>query len=377
MCLSKKNKFRVGLDVDDVLLPCIGLAIECANRDHQFNPPLTIDEVTSWSPCGKRMDAIFEYFGKEEFYKAQTPFEGAKKFIKKLSERAEIFIVTAISPEFMGIRANQIKKFFPEVPAQNYIPAYRKDVVDLDFLLDDGAHNILASNVKYPVLFRRPWNSHLTGTLAVNSYDEFLNLLDCIKESYTDNNFSFSRPSVIALVGPSGSGKTAIADKLLEHEKFEKPVSATTRAKREGEADNAYHFISNEEFEQMKKSQLFAETTVYAGHSYGSELSSINQILKSGNHCVIPIDISGAMALKMQYRTCVIYIKRDKPELLDVLAQRLIDGKISKEDMIHKIVSMSDEKKNEEVCDYTLKNSGSIEDAVQQILDTMKIKERA
>ena len=59
----------------------------------------------------------------------------------------------------------------------------------------------------------------------------------------------------------------------------------------------------------MRKDMRFAETTVYAGNKYGTELSGINQVLKEGKHCVMAIDISGAMALKMQYRTVIMYIK--------------------------------------------------------------------
>ena len=124
----------------------------------------------------------------------------------------------------------------------------------------------------------------------------------------------------------------------------------------------------------MKKEQKFAETTVYAGCCYGAELSSINNILKSGKHCIIPIDISGAMALKMQYRTCVIYVKRERPELIDALIQRMIDGKMTKDDTVQRIVSLSDEKRNEEVCDYILVNNGTIEAAAQKIFGTMKLK---
>lgn len=374
MNLRKNFRFRVGCDVDDVLLPCMELAIEWANKEYNFNPPITLEELKTWTPSGGRTDVIFKYFNKREFFEAQQPFEGARGFIKKLSEKAEVFIVTAMAPSFMGIRAEQIRQFFPEISEKNIIPAYRKDIVDLDFLLDDGAHNILASNVKYPVLFRKPWNAHMTGILSVNSYDEFLNLLECIKKSYLDNSILLDQPSVIALVGPSGSGKTVITEKVLEHESFEKPISATTRRPRAGESKEAYHFVSDEAFIQMKKEERFAETTVYAGYHYGAELSSINHILKSGKHCIIPIDISGAMALKMQYRTCVVYVKRERPELIDALIQRMLDGKMTKDDTIQRIVSLSDEKRNEEVCDYILVNNGTIEEAAQKILSTMKLK---
>ena len=357
-----------------MLLPCIALGLEWANKDYKFEPPLDINEVISWSPCGNRTDVIIDYFKREDFYKAQTPLPGAKEFVKKLSKVAEIFIVTAISPEYMGIRVQQIRKFFPEIPEKNIIPAYRKDVVDLDFLFDDGAHNIVASNVAYPVLFRRPWNAHMTGVLAANSYDEFLNLLECIKETYTDNTMNFSRPTVVALVGPSASGKSAIAQKMLEHDKFEKPISATTRKPRLGDEENAYHFIDKDEFLKMKNAGAFAETTVYAGEYYGTELSSINQVLKNGKHCVIPIDISGAMALRMQYRTCIVYIKRNRPELVKELVNRAMTGVSSIDDVIQRIVSLDDEKKSEELSDYVLVNDGTLEDAVQDIFKTMRIK---
>lgn len=372
--LSKNFRFKVGLDVDDVLLPCSMLAIEWANRDYKLNPPLTLQEIKSWNPTGGRTDIIYQYFHNEEFFKSQRPLEGAVEFVKKLSKKAEVFFVTAVDPLYMGIRAEQLQKYFPDVPAKNYIPAYRKDIVDLDFLLDDGAHNIISSNVKYPVLFRRPWNAGMTGLLSVNTYDEFLNLVDCIKESYLDSDISFRKPTVVALVGPSGSGKTAIANELLKNDRFMKPDSATTRKPRAGEESNSYHFVSNEEFEKMKSDQMFAETTVYAGESYGSELASINSILKNGKHCVIPIDISGAMALKMQYRTCIIYIKREKPDLIMALTKRVQEKKMSEDEMVRRIVSLEDEKRNKELCDYVLVNDGTIPDAAQRIFDTMRIK---
>ena len=76
----------------------------------------------------------------------------------------------------------------------------------------------------------------------------------------------------------------------------------------------------------------------------------------------------------MQYRTCVVYVKRERPELIDALIQRMLDGKMTKDDTIQRIVSLSDEKRNEEVCDYILVNNGTIEEAAQKILSTMKLK---
>ncbi|RHB42222.1 hypothetical protein DW886_17030 [Enterocloster aldenensis] len=368
----KNYRYSAAIDVDDVLLPCVSLACEIANEKKLFNPPLDVNEVKAWKLSGTRAEPLLGFFKDPEFYKLQKPYPGAQKFIKELSKKVEIFIVTAIEPESINIRINQIKKYFPQINPKNIIPAYRKDVIDVDFTLDDGAHNVLASTAKYPVLFRRPWNEHITGVLAINNYNEFLNVVDCVKESYSENTISFRKPTVVALVGPSGSGKTTLLNELLQYEKIDRPMSATTRVPRDG--NDYYHFVSDTEFENMKADQRFAETTVYAGEKYGTELASINDVLMNGKHCVMAIDISGAIALKMQYQTVIMYVKRDRKKLIDVMLQRLMDGNTTKEDIVNRIVSLDDEKKNEELCDYIIDNNGNVSDAVSEICSILKIK---
>lgn len=368
----KNYRYSAAIDVDDVLMPCVALACEIANEKGTFHPPVELNEIKAWNLAGTRAEPLLSYFKDPEFYKKQRPYPGAQEFVRKLSKKVEIFIVTAIDPESMIIRINQIKKYFPQIAPKNIIPAYRKDVINVDFTLDDGAHNVLASNAKYPVLFRRPWNAYITGVLAINNYEEFLNVIDCVKESYAESSLSFRKPTVVAVVGPSGSGKTTLVNSLLAYEKIGRPISATTREPRDG--DDFYHFVTDAEFEDMKSDRRFAETTVYAGRKYGTELAGINGVLKNGQHCVIAIDISGAMALKMQYQTVIIYIKRDRKALIDVMLQRLIDGKTTKEDIINRIVSLDDEKKNEELCDYIIDNNAKVEDAVAEICSILKIK---
>lgn len=372
--MRRVHKFTVMLDADDVLLSCIGQAIEWANRDYAFNPPLAIEEVTQWDPSGKRTDVIFQYFKREDFFEAQQPLQGAQEFVRKLSKIAEVFLVTAIPAEFTGIRFKQLKRFFKEIPEKNFIPAYRKDVVQADFLLDDGAHNILASNATYPVLLRRPWNQHMTGILAVNNYDEFINLFDVICDSYSSRTPSFRSPTILALVGPSASGKTAIADELVMNQKIEKPRSVTTREPRQGESPEAYHFTSDEEFEMMKRKGELAEFSSYANAQYGSEIASINEILRAGKHCVIPIDISGAMALKMQYRTVIIYVKRNKEDIYMSMVKRMKDGNTTDKDYVKRMLAIDAEKKNEQLCDYIVDNDDTVESAADSILEVLRLK---
>ena len=180
-----KRKFRLStaLDIDDVLMECTAYAVKLANEKYKFDPPLSIHEIKQWGKQGTRSDVIHEFFKDPDFYRTQPVMQGAKEFVKKLSTMTEVFVSTAIPPEFMGIRAKRIMEEFPEIPADHIYMGARKDKISVDILFDDGMHNVLRSNAQYPILRRSPWNQAATGVLAVNTYDEFLKMVEVIADS--------------------------------------------------------------------------------------------------------------------------------------------------------------------------------------------------
>lgn len=75
---------------------------------------------------------------------------------------------------------------------------------------------------------------------------------------------------MIILVGESASGKSSIEKHLVDNYGYNKIVSYTTRAPREGEVDGVdYHFISVEQFYKLKGEMFFAETAMYNNWHYG------------------------------------------------------------------------------------------------------------
>lgn len=352
--MSRRFRMSTALDVDDLLMECVPYAIKLANEKYKFDPPLTIYEVDRWGKLGTRADVIFEFFNDPEFFKNQPVMEGAKEFVKKLSTMTEVFITTAVAPQFMTIRAQRILEEFPEIPAEHIYMGSRKDKINVDILFDDGMHNVFKSNAAYPILLRKPWNQSATGMLAVNNYDEFLKLLEVITSSYSDVEGSLKDARIVALVGPSGSGKTKVAKRLLEkNERFEKLISYTTKDQTALKENNWYHYVDKKTFFQMMEQGTFFESTMYAGHGFGSKKQDVDAILARGKIVLAAVDICGAMSLKTNYKDVVtIYIKRDKKQLL----QTILEKNCSNEDKVNRIISIDDEKRNEEVCDYVIEN---------------------
>ena len=372
--MSRKYRLSTALDVDDLLMECTAYAIRLANEKYGFDPPMTIYEKDRWGKVGTRADAIYPYFSDGEFYRTQPVYKGAKEFVRRLSQMTEVYICTAVPPEFMGIRAQRILEEFPEIPADHIYMGFKKDKIHTDILFDDAMHNILNSGAKYPILMRRPWNREATGMLAVNNYDEFLKLVEVIAESYSvqAQTHEQEQPSIAVLVGPSGSGKSKIATRFLaKNSDFEKLVSYTTKDPTAVEENNWYNYVSLDTFHSMCDSGELLQSTMYAGHGYGSRKGDVEQILARGKRVLTTMDICGAMSLKTYFKNVVtIYIKRDKKKLMASILKK----NSSVEDKVNRLMAIDYEQQNAELCDYVVEFD-NYDDAVRQLNGILNTEE--
>ena len=362
----KKYRLKIGLDVDDTIYKCNSYALSILKEQYGDLPELDINRIKSWGKQNTLADERLSLFTDPEFVRQQPLIEGAKAFVHKLSQIADVFFITAVPPACMSARAMRLSEDFPEIPETNIIIGTRKDVINLDILLDDGAHNISTSQATYPVLLRQPWNAHLTGLLAVNSYRDFLQLVNIIRKSFSEKGPDLSAGGVICLVGPSGSGKSELAQSFVKDPRFVKPITTTTRPKKPDESDNAYRFVSEEQFMKDKKENKFFETTVYSHYYFGTTLSDIDTIVQQTKIAVIPIDICGALTMKSQYhhQTLLVYTDKQKESLI----RNIISRPIQDEDKIRRILSLDYEMKNSELCDIIVDCEEDMETCKSAIL---------
>lgn len=367
----RKYRLRIGLDVDDVLYECNSYALGLLKEKYGDSPLLNINHIRTWGLLGDISDERIKYFASPEFVKNQPITAGAQKFVRELCKIADVFFVTAVPPQCMSARAERLAQDFPEVPPGNIIIGTRKDVVSLDILLDDAAHNVSSSQASYPVLMRRPWNVDLSGLLSVNSYSDFLHLAKMIGNSFVEKAPDLSHGGVMCLVGPSGTGKTEIAKALTKDPRFVKPLTTTTRPKADNEPDDAYRFVSDEQFIAEKDADKFIETTVYSTYYFGTSESQIAPIVESGKIAVIPIDICGALTLKNLYRSraVLIFTYRERKDIL----MNILTRPITDEDKVHRLMSLDFELRNVEMCDFAVSFDNGVDACVDTIYEKLHI----
>ncbi|SEA90168.1 guanylate kinase [Pseudobutyrivibrio sp. ACV-2] len=347
------KNFSFEIDFDDVLAPFCGIAVDIANEE---NPGLnaTINDIKSWGNGeeGSKQSIIAQYYDDERILRKQKISDEARNFIYRLMDIGDVYINTAVSPKYAGLRYEQIADQLPEFPLENVILTFSKQTVKVDFQLDDGGHNILKSQAKYPILMRRPWNSHLSGVLAVNDYSEFFLLVDQIIHA-SSKKIKPTVPSVLALIGPSGCNKNAIADRLAE-DGFAKRIHSVTT----GMPSDNHDKVTEKEFSSLK----FISHTVYAGNRYGIPKDAIEEALASGLNAVIPTDITGAIAMKKEYPVLLIFCKASHEYMID----KILDKGLDNEAIKYRWLSMEKELLNKELCDVIV-NSERINDAVELI----------
>ena len=369
----RKYRLRVGLDVDDVLYECNSYALQILSERYPDEEPMSINEIKGWGEFGRHPKERIALFSDPEFVRTQPIVQGAQRFVSELSKFADVFFVTAVPVVCMSARGERLLQDFPEIPAQNIIIGTRKDVMSLDILLDDGAHNISSSKATYPVLMRKPWNMDMTGILAVNSYSDFLQLCKMIRNSFNEKINDVSSGGVICLVGPSGSLKNEIANELSKnYKKYEKPVTSTTRPRRGNESDNAYRFISEDQFVEEKDAGKYIESTVYSRYHFGTSIEEIEPITARGNYAIIPIDVCGALTIKNQFRknSLLVFVNRDKKAVVKDIVELDIDA----DDKVRRIMSLDFEYRNAEVCDIELKVGDDAKEAAKTLAQMIETK---
>ena len=135
------------------------------------------------------------------------------------------------------------------------------------------------------------------------------------------------RGLMFILSSPSGAGKTTISRMLLQRDpEIKLSVSATTRPMREVEVDGKdYHFVSQEQFDQMVENGEFLEWATVFGNSYGTPKAQVKAGLREGQDYLFDIDWQGTQQLYQKMEVDVVRVFILPPSLEEL--QRRLNGR--------------------------------------------------
>jgi guanylate kinase len=111
-----------------------------------------------------------------------------------------------------------------------------------------------------------------------------------------DKRMTFPNPMLVVVSGPSGVGKSTIVAELARRRPQVVPiVTATTRARREDEIDGVhYHFLTDEEFQDLMARNGLLEHANNHGFWYGTPVDQVRGILAAGRDAILTISPEGA-----------------------------------------------------------------------------------
>ena len=129
---------------------------------------------------------------------------------------------------------------------------------------------------------------------------------------------------ILILSSPSGAGKTTLTRMLLQDKALDLSlsISVTTRTRRSSEADGIhYHFVSNERFESMRRSDELLESATVHGHGYGTPRAPVAATLAQGRDMLFDIDWQGASQVKRAMGEDVVSIFILPPSMAELRAR--------------------------------------------------------
>lgn len=135
---------------------------------------------------------------------------------------------------------------------------------------------------------------------------------------------------LILVAAPSGAGKSSFVNRITQEEpRLVDVITYTTRPMRKGESqDNPYHFISVEQFLEMRLKGYFVEWALVHDNYYGNSFEQLSKVWEQEKVVIMDIDIQGCRTYKEKFpdaRTIFIL-----PPSIEELRRRIIsrDGKV-------------------------------------------------
>lgn len=166
---------RLGIDLDNVLNNLTEVLLDIYNEDSGDN--ISLQEIKTY-----KVDPYLksEYKNKLKDYftiasQKVKPIKDSTTYLEKLhNEGHEIYILTASYYLNMVTKFDWIRQYYPFVDKKHIWVVHKKQMVNVDCLLDDNIDNLIGGRYK-KFLYVYPWNEHINDEdiIKIHNWKEF------------------------------------------------------------------------------------------------------------------------------------------------------------------------------------------------------------
>lgn len=185
-------------------------------------------------------------------------------------------------------------------------------------------------------------------------------------------------PVLLVIAGPAGSGKSTLCDRLVDANLgFDRVVTTTTRAPRQGEVHGThYHFFQPEEFEaRIGRGEFLEWAWVHGKRRYGTLAASVLEPLSRGQDLVMSVDVQGVASFRraaekeprLRRSLISVFIVVDHDRLLARMRDR---GKDDETEIARRMATAQEELREAGKFDYVIHSRTRDED-FQELLSIL------
>lgn len=165
----------VGVDLDDVLWGLLDAWLLRWNEVTGDN--IQPEDIKSWDIAryvnkGTK-EMLFYILEQNDFWGTVQPYADAQEYLKRLIDDGyDVVVVTASSHRTLKAKLDRFYKLFPFIKEEQVIVTKRKQMIDMDVLIDDNPANLYNSSYR-KILFDTPHNKAVdeVNIKAVRMYD--------------------------------------------------------------------------------------------------------------------------------------------------------------------------------------------------------------
>jgi len=182
------------------------------------------------------------------------------------------------------------------------------------------------------------------------------------------------RGLLFVLSAPSGTGKDSVINALKQQDMdFYVVPSVTTRAPRPGESEgHPYHFITQEQFQQLVARDELLDYANVHGNWYGQPRQPIRDNLAAGRDVLLKIDVQGAATIrrKVPQAIFIFLVPGSFEELTERLTTRQTETSVERQ---HRLADAQNELAQQSMYDYVIVNrQNHLQEAVDQLRTIMR-----